>query len=98
MNISEPELRTTQKERQLIEMPRKSRFEHGIHKMRYPFIHPCPLYLLVQPFKLFYQITEKQVRIGFVCANARYGPPVRTPWRITVENLSTRISWQVSSG
>ena len=25
----------------------------------------------------------------------RYGPPVRTPWRVTVENLSTRISWQV---
>lgn len=28
-------------------------------------------------------------------ARDKYGPPVRTPWRVTVENLSTRISWQV---
>lgn len=28
-------------------------------------------------------------------ARDKYGPPVRTPWRITVENLSTRISWQL---
>ncbi|CAH3013775.1 unnamed protein product [Porites evermanni] len=27
-------------------------------------------------------------------ARDKYGPPVRTPWRITVENLSTRVSWQ----
>lgn len=28
---------------------------------------------------------------------SRYGPPVRTEHRIIVENLSSRISWQVSS-
>lgn len=26
----------------------------------------------------------------------RYGPPVQTRYRLTVENLSTRCSWQVS--
>ncbi|KAG7170973.1 Serine-arginine protein 55-like 2 [Homarus americanus] len=25
----------------------------------------------------------------------RYGPPTRTPYRVIVENLSSRISWQV---
>lgn len=25
----------------------------------------------------------------------RYGPPTRTPWRLIVENLSSRVSWQV---
>jgi len=25
----------------------------------------------------------------------RYGPPVRTPYRVVVENLSSRVSWQV---
>lgn len=24
----------------------------------------------------------------------RYGPPMRTPYRVLVENLSSRISWQ----
>lgn len=27
---------------------------------------------------------------------SRYGPPVRTEYRVIVENLSSRISWQVS--
>lgn len=27
----------------------------------------------------------------------RYGPPTRTPYRVIVENLSSRISWQVGS-
>jgi len=27
-------------------------------------------------------------------SNARYGPPMRTPYRVIVENLSSRISWQ----
>ena len=27
----------------------------------------------------------------------RYGPPVRTPYRVVVENLSSRVSWQVYS-
>ena len=26
----------------------------------------------------------------------KYGPPTRTDYRVTVENLSTRVSWQVS--
>lgn len=26
----------------------------------------------------------------------RYGPPTRTEYRLTVENLSSRVSWQVS--
>ena len=26
----------------------------------------------------------------------RYGPPVRTDYRVVVENLSSRVSWQVS--
>ncbi|EDO39887.1 predicted protein [Nematostella vectensis] len=30
-----------------------------------------------------------------ICSAARYGPPVRTPWRMTIENLSSRVSWQV---
>jgi len=25
----------------------------------------------------------------------RYGPPMRTPYRVVVENLSSRVSWQV---
>ena len=25
----------------------------------------------------------------------KYGPPTRTDYRITIENLSTRVSWQV---
>ena len=25
----------------------------------------------------------------------KYGPPTRTDYRVTVENLSTRVSWQV---
>ena len=25
----------------------------------------------------------------------KYGPPVRTSYRLIVENLSTRVSWQV---
>lgn len=29
-------------------------------------------------------------------SSSRYGPPVRTEHRIIVENLSSRISWQVS--
>lgn len=27
----------------------------------------------------------------------RYGPPTRTEYRLTVENLSSRVSWQVSN-
>ena len=27
----------------------------------------------------------------------KYGPPMRTNYRVTIENLSTRVSWQVSS-
>ena len=27
---------------------------------------------------------------------AKYGPPTRTEYRITVENISSRVSWQVS--
>ncbi|EDO47549.1 predicted protein [Nematostella vectensis] len=27
-------------------------------------------------------------------ARDKYGPPLRTPWRMTVENLSSRVSWQ----
>ncbi|KAK2162936.1 hypothetical protein LSH36_89g04037 [Paralvinella palmiformis] len=27
----------------------------------------------------------------------KYGPPVRTEYRLIVENLSSRVSWQVSS-
>ena len=26
----------------------------------------------------------------------KYGPPTRTNYRVTVENLSSRVSWQVS--
>ena len=26
----------------------------------------------------------------------KYGPPMRTNYRVTIENLSTRVSWQVS--
>jgi arginine/serine-rich splicing factor 4/5/6 len=28
--------------------------------------------------------------------STRYGPPVQTRFRMVVENLSTRVSWQVS--
>lgn len=28
--------------------------------------------------------------------SSRYGPPLRTEYRLIVENLSTRVSWQVS--
>ena len=28
----------------------------------------------------------------------KYGPPTRTDYRVTIENLSTRVSWQVSAG
>ena len=28
----------------------------------------------------------------------KYGPPTRTDYRVTIENLSTRVSWQVSTG
>lgn len=31
-----------------------------------------------------------------VCCHSRYGPPVRTPYRVVVENLSSRVSWQVN--
>lgn len=27
----------------------------------------------------------------------RYGPPTRTDYRLIVENLSSRVSWQVST-
>ena len=27
--------------------------------------------------------------------HSRYGPPTRTQWRVIVENLSSRVSWQV---
>lgn len=27
----------------------------------------------------------------------RYGPPTRTDYRVTIENLSSRTSWQVSA-
>ena len=33
---------------------------------------------------------------SFVC-RCRYGPPTRTEYRLTVENLSSRVSWQVRS-
>jgi arginine/serine-rich splicing factor 4/5/6 len=26
----------------------------------------------------------------------KYGPPVRTPYRVIVENLSSRVSWQLN--
>lgn len=29
-------------------------------------------------------------------SHSRYGPPTRTEYRLTVENLSSRVSWQVS--
>ena len=29
-------------------------------------------------------------------APPRYGPPTRTDYRLVVENLSSRVSWQVS--
>jgi len=28
----------------------------------------------------------------------KYGPPTRTNYRVTVENLSSRVSWQVTKG
>lgn len=28
--------------------------------------------------------------------NSRYGPPVRTQYRVVVENLSSSVSWQVN--
>lgn len=28
-------------------------------------------------------------------AASRYGPPLRTEYRVIVENLSSRVSWQV---
>jgi hypothetical protein len=30
--------------------------------------------------------------VFFIC---RYGPPARTDYRLVVENLSSRVSWQV---
>jgi len=38
---------------------------------------------------------ERSRRAGWV---DKYGPPVRTKYRVIVENLSTRVSWQVSHG
>ncbi|PIO24516.1 hypothetical protein AB205_0081070 [Aquarana catesbeiana] len=38
------------------------------------------------------------MRFGYRQSNSggpRYGPPVRTEHRIIVENLSSRVSWQV---
>lgn len=29
-------------------------------------------------------------------SSSRYGPPLRTEYRLIVENLSSRVSWQVS--
>lgn len=31
-----------------------------------------------------------------IVSNSRYGPPTRTEYRVIVENLSSRVSWQVS--
>lgn len=28
-------------------------------------------------------------------SSSRYGPPLRTEYRVVVENLSSRVSWQV---
>lgn len=28
-------------------------------------------------------------------SSSRYGPPLRTEYRLVVENLSSRVSWQV---
>ena len=34
--------------------------------------------------------------LGFVlCFLYRFGPPTRTDYRVIVENLSSRVSWQV---
>jgi len=38
---------------------------------------------------------ESKYRSITVCCHYRYGPPVRTPHRVVVENLSSRVSWQV---
>ena len=41
---------------------------------------------------------EEFVFIQFVCFphwGSRYGPPVRTQYRVIVDNMSSRTSWQV---
>lgn len=32
---------------------------------------------------------------AFLFFPSRYGPPTRTEYQLTVENLSSRVSWQV---
>lgn len=40
-------------------------------------------------------LSRKKEKTEFIVCNSRYGPPVRTEHRLIVENLSSRISWQV---
>lgn len=39
---------------------------------------------------------SRRDRSGDRWGNSRYGPPIRTEYRIVIENLSSRISWQVN--
>ena len=49
-----------------------------------------------------FHVAEEYARHVFIhfffissCWGSRYGPPVRTQYRVTVENMSSRTSWQV---
>jgi hypothetical protein len=42
------------------------------------------------PITVFYRYKNNQRN------NSRYGPPLRTEYRLVIENLSSRVSWQVS--
>ena len=51
-----------------------------------------------------FHVAEEYARHVFIhfffissCWGSRYGPPVRTQYRVTVENMSSRTSWQVIS-
>ena len=45
------------------------------------------------------EVVEDENRKSICCSvlniNRRYGPPTRTDYRVIVENLSSRVSWQV---
>lgn len=42
-------------------------------------------------------LTIYSVLFILLCYYIRYGPPTRTEYRLIVENLSSRVSWQVKN-
>ena len=42
---------------------------------------------------LFYSVS---LMLYLFLSDYRYGPPTRTDYRIIVENISSRVSWQAS--